>query len=124
MLGLALLGAIHPLLRAAPANSQSDRATTEALAAIASDPACQLASLSVLALRAGRPLYQAQFGQRAIAAGLPATADTLYRIASISKLVTTLGVLRLVEAGTLALDTDVSSYLGFSLAIPTADRPG
>ena len=123
MLGLALLGAIHPLLRAAPANSQSDRATTEALAAIASDPACQLASLSVLALRAGRPLYQAQFGQRAIAAGLPATADTLYRIASISKLVTTLGVLRLVEAGTLALDTDVSSYLGFSLRNPHfADR--
>lgn len=116
MLGLALLGAVHPLLRAAPATI--DHTTTAALAAIARDPACALASLSVLALRGGRPVYQAQFGQRSIAANLPVSADTLYRIASVSKLVTTLGVLRLVEAGKLDLDADVSSYLGFSLRNP------
>ncbi|WP_426192396.1 serine hydrolase domain-containing protein [Massilia sp. DWR3-1-1] len=122
MLGLALLGAAHPLLRAAP--RAPDGATDRALAAIVADPACQLASLSVLALRAGRPVYQAQFGQRDIGAALPANGATLYRIASVSKLMTTLGLMRLVEGGQLALDADVSTYLGFTLRNPHfADRP-
>lgn len=44
--------------------------------------------------------------------------DTLVRVASISKLVTALGVMRLVEAGTLDLDRDMSAYLGWRLRNP------
>ncbi|MDB5959580.1 MAG: serine hydrolase [Massilia sp.] len=127
MLGLALLGAVHPLLHAAPAmqtRKAVDRATDRALAAIAADPACLLASLSVLAIRNGRPLYQFACGQRSIGANLPANANTLYRIASISKLITTIGVMRMVEAGQLDVDADVSRYLGFTLRNPHfRDRP-
>lgn len=50
--------------------------------------------------------------------GLPANAQTLFRIASVSKLVTTLGLMRLLEDGKVALDADVSSYLGFPLRNP------
>jgi CubicO group peptidase (beta-lactamase class C family) len=39
-------------------------------------------------------------------------------VASISKLITTLGIMRLVEAGTLDLDRDVSVYLGRQLRNP------
>ena len=46
------------------------------------------------------------------------SADDLVRIASISKLVTALGVMRLVDAGTLDLDRDVSAYLGWPLRHP------
>jgi CubicO group peptidase (beta-lactamase class C family) len=46
------------------------------------------------------------------------TADDPVRVASISKTVTTLGVLRLVEAGKLDLDRDVSAYLGWRLRNP------
>ena len=46
------------------------------------------------------------------------TPDDPVRIASISKLVTALGVLRLVDAGKLSLDRDVSDYLGFRLRNP------
>ncbi len=46
------------------------------------------------------------------------TADDPVRIASISKLVTTLGVMRLVDAGKLDLDRDVSDYLGWRLRNP------
>ncbi len=46
------------------------------------------------------------------------TADDPVRIASISKLVTALGVLRLVDAGKLDLDRDVSDYLGWKLRNP------
>ena len=47
-----------------------------------------------------------------------ATADSPVRIASISKLVTALGVMRLVDQGKLDLDRDVSDYLGYPLRNP------
>lgn len=50
--------------------------------------------------------------------GRRVTADDPVRIASISKLVTALGVMRLVEAGKLDLDRDVSEVLGWRLRHP------
>ncbi|MEP9359724.1 serine hydrolase domain-containing protein [Sphingomonas sp. KR3-1] len=59
-----------------------------------------------------------------LAAKRPVTADDPVRIASISKLVTAIGVLRLVEQGRLDLDADVSRYLGWKLRNPAfPDRP-
>lgn len=56
--------------------------------------------------------------------GRAATADDPVRIASISKLVVAIGVLRLVEAGRLDLDRDVGTYLGWPLRNPAfADTP-
>lgn len=52
------------------------------------------------------------------ATGRPATAASPVRIASISKLVAALGVMRLVDDGTLDLDRDVSDYLGWRLRNP------
>jgi len=50
--------------------------------------------------------------------GRAATPDDPVRIASISKLVVAIGVMRLVEAGKLDLDRDVSRWLGWSLRNP------
>lgn len=57
-------------------------------------------------------------GEADRATGRLVTADDPVRIASISKLVTALGVMRLVEAGKLDLDRDVSDYLGWRLRNP------
>ncbi len=46
------------------------------------------------------------------------TADDPVRVASVSKLVVALGVMRLVDAGKLDLDRDVSDYLGWRLRNP------
>jgi CubicO group peptidase (beta-lactamase class C family) len=46
------------------------------------------------------------------------TPQHMLRIASISKLVTALGAMKLVEQGKLSLNADVSRYLGFSLRNP------
>ena len=46
------------------------------------------------------------------------TADDPVRVASVSKLVVALGVMRLVDAGALDLDRDVSDYLGWRLRNP------
>lgn len=99
------------------------RQLTEELAAVVAEPGRELASLSVLAMRGGRVVYHRQFGHKWIdpvdpARSRPADARTLYRMASISKLVTTLGVMRLVEAGKLDLDRDVGDYLGWRFRNP------
>jgi CubicO group peptidase (beta-lactamase class C family) len=52
------------------------------------------------------------------ATGRLATADDPVRIASVSKLVVAMGVMRLVEDGKLDLDRDVSEYLGWPLHNP------
>ena len=46
------------------------------------------------------------------------TADDPVRVASVSKLVVAIGVMRLVEAGRLDLDADVARYLGWRLRNP------
>ncbi len=52
------------------------------------------------------------------------TPDDPVRVASISKLVTTIGVMKLVDSGRLDLDADVSHVLGYSLRNPAfPDRP-
>ena len=53
-----------------------------------------------------------------VATGRQVGADDPVRVASISKLVVAIGVLRLVEAGALDLDTDVSTALGWELRNP------
>ncbi|MBP2276156.1 MULTISPECIES: serine hydrolase domain-containing protein [Sphingomonas] len=59
-----------------------------------------------------------------VAAARTLRADDPVRIASISKLVTAIAVLRLVEQHRLDLDTDVSTWLGYKLRNPAfADRP-
>ena len=63
-----------------------------------------------------RPVLTEGLADRAT--GRAVTADSPVRIASISKLVTTLGVLRLVDQGQLNLDRDVSDYLGWRLRNP------
>ncbi|MDP1736767.1 MAG: serine hydrolase domain-containing protein [Caulobacter sp.] len=53
-----------------------------------------------------------------IAADRAMTVDSPVRIASISKLVATLGFMTLVEAGKVGLDDDVGDILGFALRHP------
>ena len=98
-------------------------ALNAALRALLDDPKQPLASLAVAVLRQGRLVHQAHFGRRTIdahdaALDLPVTADTLFRMASISKLVVALGVMRMVESGRLDLDADISATLGFELRHP------
>ena len=68
--------------------------------------------------RRGRPAFARAEGLANIAAGRAMTVDTPVRIASISKLVATLGFMTLVEAGKVALDDDAGDILGFRLRHP------
>jgi CubicO group peptidase (beta-lactamase class C family) len=96
-----------------------------------------LSSLLLLAASASQPMAAARVtfdptGERSvqvsgyadIAAARMLNADDPVRIASISKLVTAIAVLRLVEQHRLNLDADVSEVLGYSLRNPAfASQP-
>ncbi|MDG2532928.1 serine hydrolase [Sphingomonas sp. HITSZ_GF] len=66
---------------------------------------------TILRAKAGKPVYARNFGLANIAAKTPVTTDTVYGIASISKFLTTVTVLKLVEAGKLALDAPIATLL-------------
>jgi CubicO group peptidase (beta-lactamase class C family)/D-alanyl-D-alanine dipeptidase len=51
------------------------------------------------------------FGWADSAAGVRASASTVYRVGSVSKLFTDVGIMRLVEQGMLALDAPIQRYL-------------
>lgn len=61
--------------------------------------------------KAGRVRYSRAFGMADIAANAPATIGTRYAVASISKWLTTLTVLRLVEQGKVSLDAPILAAL-------------
>lgn len=94
------------------------------LALLASTSVADPAAIAVHFDREGTLETRIIAGQADRASGRALTADDPVRIASVSKLVVALGVLRLVEQGWLDLDRDVSDYLGWRLRHPAhPDRP-
>jgi CubicO group peptidase (beta-lactamase class C family) len=58
-----------------------------------------------------RVLYQGAFGVADVATGRPLTPDALFRIASMTKPITSLALMQLVERGRLGLDDPAEKYL-------------
>jgi methyl acetate hydrolase len=56
------------------------------------------------------PIYEGAAGVREVGADDPISADTMLRIASMTKMVTTVSALQLVEQGKLDLDAPVETY--------------
>ena len=56
-------------------------------------------------------VWAAGFGAQDPERGIPASAETVYRVGSVSKLFTDIAVMQLVERGELDLDAPVRSYL-------------
>lgn len=82
-----------------------------------------IVNVSALAIRDGKVVYHNQFGRATINNAAPdqdrqITDRSLFRIASISKLVVVVGVMKLVEEGRLNLDDDINKHLGWSLRNP------
>jgi CubicO group peptidase (beta-lactamase class C family) len=70
----------------------------------------RIPGVSVAVIHEGKVEWARGFGVTKID-GPPVTPETLFQAASISKPVTAVAVMRLVEAGKLNLDTDVNQYL-------------
>jgi CubicO group peptidase (beta-lactamase class C family) len=67
--------------------------------------------VAALVLQDGKPIFDRAFGWRDKEAGIRMTTDTLFRIASQTKAITSAAALMLVEEGKLGLTDPVSRYM-------------
>lgn len=82
-----------------------------------------IAGAVIAVVKDGKVLLAKGYGYSDRSNRTPATPDnTLFRIASISKLFTWTSVMQLVEQGKLDLDRDVNDYLDFRIP-PAFDKP-
>jgi CubicO group peptidase (beta-lactamase class C family) len=65
----------------------------------------------ILIQQHGQPVYFESFGVRDVESKRPMTADTIFRFYSISKAVTSVAAMMLVDDGKLALEDPVSKYI-------------
>ncbi len=77
-----------------------------------------LTGLQLVTIKGGAPDQSVALGSARLAPNVPLTPDHKMRVASISKLVTAIAAMQLVERGAVSLDSDVSQYLGWPLENP------
>jgi len=70
-----------------------------------------LAGQVIMVLREGRVVYSTANGMRNVAAGLPMTPDTIFRIASQTKAIVSTGIMILQEKGKLDINHPLSRYI-------------
>ena len=68
-------------------------------------------ALSIALVDDQRIVWSRGFGEENATTHAPATANTVYRVGSVSKLFTDIGVMQLVERGLIDLDAPVQRYL-------------
>ncbi len=88
----------------------------------AAQAAERLPSVSAAVFRGGDVLWQEALGLADVETAVPATPDTQYRIGSITKTFTAVGVLQLRDAGELSLDDPLTEHLPESAHAPTLGR--
>jgi CubicO group peptidase (beta-lactamase class C family) len=71
----------------------------------------RIPGIVALVVDADRVVYEGAFGRQDVAAGAPMAADSIFRIASMTKPVTSVAVMMLVQEGDVGLDDPVSRYL-------------
>lgn len=71
---------------------------------------------ALVVISGGQIVYERYFGYMEFARQTPVTASTYFRIASVTKMVTGIGLMQLNEQGLVALDTDISEYFGYDIA--------
>jgi CubicO group peptidase (beta-lactamase class C family) len=59
----------------------------------------------------GKPVYRESFGVRDVATGLPITPNTIFRLYSMTKPITSVAAMMLIDEGKLKLDEPLSKYI-------------
>ena len=73
---------------------------------------------SVIAARDGEIFFRYVYGYEDLSSHTPVSMDTHFRIASVTKMISAIRVMQLVEEGKLSLDRDISEYLGYEVRNP------
>ncbi len=71
----------------------------------------RVAGIVALVLQDGRPVYEQAFGWADKEAGRPMTTDTVFRIASQTKALTSVAIMQLIEEGRLSLSRRAGDFI-------------
>ena len=82
----------------------------------------KLPGAAVAVTRGGKLVYARGFGLANVDKKLPVEPDSLFRIASVSKPITAVGVMMLVEQGKLKLDDPVLKHVKLKAVIPNGGQ--
>lgn len=77
-----------------------------------------LPSFAVCIVNEDSIMWRYHYGMADIERNRPSNEETIYTVASVSKLVTATAVMQLVESGQLDLDEDINTYLNFEVRNP------
>src|SRR3954468_17768260 len=115
LLGLACLGLLpRPLASQDAVDAEGRYAEVARVLAPAIEGARaqrNIPGISLALVDGGRIVWARGFGWADSGAGLAATAATVYRVGSVSKLFTDIGIMQLVERGELDLDAPIARSL-------------
>jgi CubicO group peptidase (beta-lactamase class C family) len=82
----------------------------------------------VMIQRHDQPVYFKCFGKRDVETGTPMTADSIFPIHSVTKTITSVAAMMLVDRGKIALDDPVSKYIpsfaGMKVGVERKDNSG
>lgn len=66
----------------------------------------------------GEIVYERYYGVQQKSTGVPVSEKSYFRCASVTKLVTGIGLMKMMDEGLLAPDEDISTYLGYTVRNP------
>ena len=78
----------------------------------------KLTGVAVTVFQGDKILFSKGYGYANIDAAIPMSTTAVFRVASLSKMVTAMAIMQLYDCGQLNLDDDVSKYLGYRVANP------
>jgi len=105
LIAAGLQGAAAAAIQPAPQSDAVDRVVEPLM------EAGHFPGLAVAVMRAGEPVHVGSYGLASIEHDVPVTPETVFELASLTKHMTALAVLTLVEEGALSLDDPVSDYI-------------
>lgn len=113
VLALAVAAPLHAGILPAPTQAQPRDARAEATDKLvrAYIQAFRVPGAQVAVVKNGRIVFARSYGHANVELGVPATNDTIFTLASISKSFTGLAAMQAVQAGTLDLAAPISRYL-------------
>ncbi len=107
--GLALLTALLVLLCTAALAQDMDARVDEVFRA------CKTVGGAFVIAQHGEIVYERYYGEQQKTTHVPVSENTYFRCASVTKLVTGIGLMKMMDEGLLHPDTDISEYLGYTV---------
>jgi len=78
----------------------------------------KLAGVSIVVFQNEKPLFSKGYGYANISNSAPMSGDTVFRVASLSKMIVAVAIMQLYDQGKLDLNDDISNYLGYKVRNP------